>query len=1040
MKQNFTNHILKTVFGVMFYLLIPWSAFAQTKVTGTIVDKSNRPVPGISVFEKGTRNGTTSNVDGKYAITLSKVGATMTFRMVGYITKEIASAGKNVIDLTMEDDNQTLNEVVLVGYQSVSRKKTTASISTIKGKAIENTPYASFDQMLQGRVAGLTSLGTSGEPGAKSVVNIRGSNSISSGVNSYPLYVIDGVIFDVNDMPNSYGTNPLAAINPNDIESIDVLKDASAAAIYGSRGANGVIMVKTKRGQPGMPPQISANVYQGISESPTLRKIITGAAERRLKMGLIYGSNRVNQTDLSMFLTDSLNTAFNNNTDWQSLFVQNAKITNADVSMTGSEGRSQYRFSTGFYNEQGVITGFSLRRIAPKLYLSLNPGKKINVTFDISPTFIKTQHGVGDGSTYPFSTQGFPSSFWKVNQAQRDTYKGNTDNLDEDQTVTLLSNVKVTDTITKHLTITSSFSSTYNHNRRDWLVSGLVSGTGLNNAYSNEYVTNIWEIENYLNYSNNFGDHSFSAVLGQEAQGQTNKTTYASAIDVSSNTVSGISPGNNLFASTYIETRKRLGWFGRLNYDYKGRYLFSASYRRDASSRYNVDKRWGNFYSLSGGWIISDEPFFVKLKNTFSLLKFRGSYGVTGNDPANYYGQYQLYTTDARYYNSSFGVNNSASATTYNGVTVTMPNYEGSAAAKNVTWERYPQVNLGADIGLFKDRVNIAFDWYSRDANDLYYQNAIAPVTSGYQFFSGNLVSLRNTGFEFTLNTNNLSPSSKLQWQTTFTAGINDNYITKLPNGGQDLIVGNSWSQQTLSVGQPVFTYKVYEVAGGIYQTDAEVPTDPLTGKKMTFNGVTLKAGDMKVVDQNGDYNLDLNDKIPYGSPNSRITGGLTNSFSYKGFSISVLCTFIKGRSVWNGYTSDRLLASTYSPNILWGNTAGPAALGGLSYWVRPGDDVDYATLTDSNVGDRFGLQNSIFVENGSFFKVKNISLGYAFSPQIAQVLKVKGLRLYGMIDNVYMYTKSSLPDPEFVDITGYSNGSGFPPSRKYTLGLNVTF
>lgn len=1039
MKQNFTKSILKTLFGIMFYLLIPWDALAQTKVTGTVVDKLNNPLPGISVYEKGTKNGVTTNGDGQYNITLSKVGATLTFRMVGYVMKEVPSNGKNVVNITLLEDNQTLNEVVLVGYQSISRKKATGAIATVKGKAIENTPYASFDQMLQGRVAGLTSLGTSGEPGAKSVVNIRGSNSISQGGNSYPLYVIDGVIFDVNDMPNSYGSNPLSAINPNDIESIDVLKDASASAIYGSRGANGVIMVKTKRGQPGMPPQFNVNFYQGISDSPTLRNIMTGTKERQLKMALLYASKNKQINDISMFLTDSLNTAFNNNTDWQDLFVRSARITNADISMTGSEGKSQYRFSTGFYNEQGVMRGFSLRRISPKLYLSLNPGRKINVTFDISPSFIKQRHGVGNGSSFPFGTQNFPSSFWKVSEAQKNTYQGNTDNLDEDQTVTLLSNVKVTDTIAKNLTITSSFSSTYNHNRRDWLISKLVSNGQGDRAYNSDVLTNVWEIENYINWNKNFGEHAVSVVAGQEAQEQSNKRTDAYGLNVSSNTISGIAPGNNLFASTYMETRKRLGWFGRLSYDYKGRYLFSASYRRDASSRYNANQRWANFYSVSGGWVISDEPFFEKIKNTVNLFKFRGSYGVTGNDPASYYGQYQTYSTDGTYYNSSFGVDNAATATTYNGVTVNIPSYNGFAASKNVTWETYPQINIGADIGLFKDRINLAFDWYSRDANDMYYQNALAPVTSGYQFYSGNLVSLRNTGLEFTLNTNNLSPSSKFQWQTTFVLGLNDNYITKLPNGGRDLIVGAPWAQQTLTVGQPVFTYKVYKV-DGVYQTDAEVPTDPLTGRKLTFNGTPLKAGDQIVIDQNGDYNIDLNDKISYGDPNSRITGGLTNSFTYKGFSVTVLCTFVKGRNVWNGYTADRLLAGEGNPAIGWGSIAGPAALGNVGYWEKEGMDAVFGTLTNSNNGERFGLQNSTFVENGSFFKVKNISLGYSFAQKIIQRLNVKALRVYGMIDNVYMYTKSTLPDPEFVDFTGFSDGTGFPPAKKFTLGLNVTF
>jgi TonB-linked SusC/RagA family outer membrane protein len=1012
-------------------------------LTGKVTDSGGIFLPGVNIVVKGTGIGTSTDGEGFFSLKIPDGKEfVLLFSFIGMEQKEITVAsGEVTVNVILQESENKLDEVVAIGYQNVQRRKVTAAMTTIKAEEIENVPYSSIDQVLSGKVAGLTSISTSGEPGANTIVNIRGSNSVSLGGVSYPLYVIDGMIYDVNDMPSAYGNNPLAAINPNDIESVDVLKDASAAAIYGSRAANGVILIKTKRGKISEKPEIRLNVYTGIGSKPTLRDIITGAAERKLKLDLLYSNlGSLNKNDISMFLTDSLNAAFNNNTDWQDIFVQNSSLYNVDASISGSFGENnRYRVSMGYYDEEGVLIGYGLKRFSPKVYLSLQPKKRINFTVDFSPSFISIKHGYGNSSTYPFSTWSFPSSFWGLTNDQIATYRGQVGNMDEDKITTLISNAKLNISLTENLLFTSSFSNTYRNNRRDYLYSNLI------NEYSDEdiaknwdYETTVWETENYLSYSKNLSNHSFSVIAGQQASRQNNKSTYAYGEGALANTIYDLSPGTGMYVTTYAERKGRLGIFGRINYDYKGKYLFSSSYRRDASSRYNKSKRWADFYSMSAGWIISDERFFNPLKNVINNMKFRASYGVTGNDPASYYAQYNLYTANSTYYGSSFGKDNSATASSYNGTTAVSQNYSSYAADKNVTWERYPQLNVGIDFGLFKNRIDIQADWYVRDSENIYYSDLTAPVTSGYSYYSGNVISLRNTGFEFTVNTINLGHKSKFKWNSTLTLGINENYVTKLPNGGKDLTVGSPWLQYTLTVGKPLFTYRVWET-DGIYSNDEDVPTDPLTGDKMTYFGSTIKAGDPKYVDQNGDYNINYNDYVYKGDPNAEITGGFTNTFSYKNWSLSVLCNFVLGREIWNGYTSDLFNGSkTYTA---WGSYGAIALADEFNYYTGDGDtDADYGDVISSSGVDRFHIANSKFIEDGSFFRVKNIMLGYRVPEKFGKKLKIRDLRLYGMIDNVLLITDSTLPDPEAVGPNGHSTGNNYPLAMKFTFGLTASF
>ncbi|RZK99207.1 MAG: SusC/RagA family TonB-linked outer membrane protein, partial [Pedobacter sp.] len=359
--------------------LIPWQAFAQTTTTGTVLDETKKPIPGVTVMEKGTKNGTMTNSEGKFALKLTKSNAIIEVKMLGYNTKELSAEGKTTVDFTLQENNQTLSEVVMVGYQTVSRKKSTAAISSISARELANLPTSSFDQLLQGRLAGVNVQNFTGSPGAAPSVSVRGNSAISRGYDettavSSPLYVVDGVPQPTEDIVGpgtGTGTNYLAGLNPTDIETIDVLKDASAAAIYGSRGANGVILITTKKGISGE-PRITLNTYTGVVERPNLRDVTLGATERRQKMEVLERQlTFADQRNLPFILTDSLNPAYNANTDWQDLFYRTGRINNVDLGVSGgSDNGITYRFSGGYYNEDGIITGTGFKRYSGRLNMT----------------------------------------------------------------------------------------------------------------------------------------------------------------------------------------------------------------------------------------------------------------------------------------------------------------------------------------------------------------------------------------------------------------------------------------------------------------------------------------------------------------------------------------------------------------------------------------------------------------------------------------------------------------------------------------------
>lgn len=1021
---------------------------------------------GASITEKGqTSNGASTNEEGKFTLMLRGTAGRLLISFIGYEKQEVRT-GSSLMIIKLKPDDRAMTDVVVIGYQSQKRRNVTAAVATVNGKDIANIPQSSFDQTLQGRLTGVSVLSSTGELGSKPSIVIRGATNIDygngNGGNTGPLYVIDGVIYDVNAIGSSYSnSNPLSLINPNDIESIDVLKDASASAIYGARAGNGVIIIKTKSARPGK-PQISASAYAGVTLRPAFRDVYIGNAERALKLQLVHDQlayNNLQQGQMPVQLTDSLNPAFNNNVDWQGMMVRdNAVVNSQDVAIAGYFGNNNsYRLSINHYNEQGVINGFSLRRLAPHLHVNIKPIKGMSVATDIMISSEKRQHGVGGSTGALFNSWSFPSSFVQLTPEQEAVFKGDKSYYDDNRIFTIVGSVNLVDTLVRNLTFNSYFSAT-NYNDKYAYFSPLELNGLQNTAYDINTTNPGWSFENYLTYENRIKDHHFAIAAGTSSYNNKQYYTYAYAkgINVTGiTTLQTVPSGANLYASSNTSRKTTVSYYGRLLYDYAGKYLLTASFRRDASSIYSPSYRWGTFPSVSVGWIASDENFFDPLKKYINFMKVRASYGVTGNDPGSWYAKYQALYTDASYLLSTTGTLGSSGSyvylagtpSTYNGSPVVSPfpynsyiyNY-GVSSSDNVRWEKFPQLDIGADIELFNNRVGLVVDWYQKDANDKYFWNIPAQVTSGYAYYSGNYVNVRNRGLEIGLNTKNLPSQSKFQWNTNFNISFNDNYVTKLPNGNRDFLFGPSWFQQTLTYGEPLFNYKVYQI-DGVYATEKEVPVDPITGRRLSFQGGALTAGDPAYVDNNGDYNINFDDKVIAGNPMPKVTGGFGNSFSWKGFNLNVFCSFVGGRKIFNGYLSDYLNGSKMYQ--WWGSVSGPAAITNMldQFWTNPGDRTKYPRMVYSNgpALDPWNIASSYFVEDGSFVRVRNVTLGYTLPEGVVRGMGLKRLNVYGMVDNVYTFKKTKvIPDPELVDPTTGSANVVYPTALKFTLGVNI--
>jgi TonB-linked SusC/RagA family outer membrane protein len=1058
MNQTFTKTTTKVLFGIFFYLLIPWQAFAQSTTTGTVLDETKKPVPGVTVMEKGTKNGTTTNSEGKFSIRLTKPNAIVEVKMLGYVTKELPAEGKGVLNFNIQENNQTLSEVVMVGYQTISRKKSTAAISSISGKELANLPTASFDQLLQGRLAGVNVQNFTGQPGAAPTVSVRGNSQINSTYDEYnvinsPLYVVDGIPQPAEEFtaPGAgTGTNYLAGINPADIESIDVLKDASAAAIYGSRGANGVIMITTKKGISGE-PRITLNTFAGLVERPNLRDATLGAAERRQKLQILENQLTYDQLRfLPSILTDSLNPAFNANTDWQDLFYKSARISNIDLGISGgSDNGITYRFSGGYYDEEGVVKGTGFKRYAGRLTMSTRAAKQKLL---ISPMFAfsRTDRARGNGdpndpaNPIRLGAGNMPSSLLSLSPEKAAFYLDPTSgNLDKNIGNQLTTNLNLSYEFTKNFIFNSQSSFLYNTTRRDRSFTSLLNNGQGNSSRSFTDVNMNPRTSNYFTYTNQFNKHSVSMVVGQDLEYVQYQSTTAEGYGGASDniqTVSGYQQARIRALSDY-QAYGLISYYARANYDFDSRYLVSFVARTDGSSKFGENNKWAFFPSASVGWLISEEKFMKdKENNPLTKLMLRASIGRSGNLPGarDNYLQYNLYNVN----NGAYSGN--PTATSYNGVTAITPNLVNGAAQSSLSWEKTLQWNIGTDIEFKNGKYGITLEAYNKESTDLLF-DVLLPVTSGYDYAKTNALGVRNNGYELQFRANPIEKT--IRWNTSLNIAYNKNTIMNLPNGNRDIVFSGDRFDKShiLSVGSPLNAFYLYRTKG-VYSRLGDVPVNPLTGVRYSSQG-EYGAGDFYLEDLDGNYMVDVfndgvnPDKLPVGDPNPKWTGGFTNNFTYKNFTLGIFTTFTFDRDVLNLFDSDRFANSQDGNAIYQFASYSTPDFSKINIWRNPGDVAQYAKYDIGTYRYYYTSAQTFFLEKAGYLRIKNVSLTYNILGNALKKIGFGKFAVYALVDNLAMFQQSKkLPDAEAVNPYGEYKGTGYPIPKKFVLGLDLQF
>lgn len=1037
--------------GVISFLtlLVSTVVFAQTtSYSGTVKDERGEPIAGVSVKEKGSSNVVQTDGSGNFSISLSKQQATLVFTFVGYKQQERTAMQGTPLLVVLKEDESSLEEAVVIGYQSVTRKKNTAAVSTISGKELENIPAASFETILQGRLPGVNVQNVSGAPGSMGTVYVRGSTGLSNTYDeaqilSSPLYVVDGIPQPTEQYSNlntGTGTNFLAGLNPNDIESVSVLRDASAAAIYGSRAANGVILITTKKGGV-REPTVSVNGYSGLTMRPELRDVALGSAERAQKMSIIENQlNYMERANLPFILTDSLNPAFNGNTNFQEMFYQKGLLKNLDLSVNGGGGNSTYRFSGNYYDEEGIIKQTGFTRFATRLNLMTKAVKeKVSINPIVSYTLIDRPRGNGsDTNPFPWNANNMPSSLYNLSDARRDYYMGVYDgDLDKNITSQLSLNLNVNVNLLPKLIFTSQTAFQYNTGRRDFSRPSMLNNYLGNSSDSWTSAQENWRTSNYLNYVDKFGKHSLSVLLGQDIEHDKYQVTSAWGYYGSSDQVKVVQGFMQDYQGGYSDYQAwgLLSYYSRLSYDFDERYILSGSIRTDGSSRFGKNNKFGWFPSASAAWLLSEEAF-LEDHASISLLKLRASYGTTGNLPRQNYLPYNMYRVNAG------GYAGNDNAPSYNGVIAITPNFVNGVAQDNLTWEKGRSWNIGTDVELLNGKYSLSADIYNKETYNQLFAVQL-PVSTGYDYAMTNSVGVRNAGVELVIGANPLSRTSPVNWRSNFNISYNRNQIMSLPNGGRDLVMSGDRfdASHILSIGSPINAFYLFQTLG-VYSSINDVPVNPYSGE-LYGNGGPYGAGMFHLKDLDGDYFLDsyrdgINpDKMPIGDPNPKWTGGWTNTFSYKNFSLSFFLNFTLDRDILNLYEADAF--ATVFDNGQFAVKAYPD-LSKYDIWRQDGDKAEYAKIDMGTYRYYYTSAQTFFLENGSYIRLKNVIGSYDFGRALLSRLGINRLRVYGIVDNLLTWKASKkLPDPEAVNQYGEYNGFGYPMPRKFTFGLEIT-
>lgn len=981
-------------------MLLPMCMFAQQiTVQGVVKDQTGETVIGASVMEKGTTNGTITGIDGDFSLNMSSNG-TLVVSFVGYKTQEVQVKGQKQLQVVLSEDAEMLDEVVVIGYGTMKKSDLTGAVSSIGNKDIKDSPVSNLGQAIQGKISGVQIV-DAGKPGDNVSIKIRGLGSIN---NCDPLVVIDGVPTDLG----------LSSLNMADVERLDVLKDASATAIYGSRGANGVVMITTKRGTEGKGKlAVSANYsFQNATNVPSL---LNAAQYAELSNDMMVNSGRnpnpewANPSELGA------------GTDWMDELLRTGVMQNYTVSYSGGNEKSHYYVSGGFLDQSGIVKSVNYRRFTFQSNSDAQVLKWLkfsnNITFS-ADTKKSGSYNIGDAlkalPIYPVKNE---DGSWSGPDGNSEWY-GSTRNpigpteLNKSQTdgYNFLANLTAELTFTKWL----KFKSTFGYDAKFWFIDNFTpkynwkpTPTEETSRYKsdNKSFTYLWD--NYFLFDHTFAEkHRVGLMAGMSAQWNTNDYLNAQKNVFMFDNVHEMDNGEEMYAIGGNETEwALLSYMARVNYSYEDRYLLTATIRRDGSSRFGKKHRWGTFPSVSVAWRASQEKWFPK-NDYINDLKVRAGYGVTGSQAS--VGNYSYLAS----YNTSvypFGIS-SGNQTALVSSTLANP---------YIHWEEVAQTNIGFDASLFNSCVMFSFDAYLKETRDMLVKASI-PITSGFEDTTTtytNAGKVRNQGIEMSLHTINLT--GELGWETNLTATYNKNKIKDLNSDVPYYInqINNSYVTM-LAKDYPINVFYGY-VTDGIFQNQSEVNTHAVQPG--------AEPGDIRFRDLNNDGVINDSDRTVIGNPNPSWLFSMNNSLSYKGFELSVFLQGIAGNKIYNANNIDNTgMAAAYNQTT-----------DVLKRWQGEGtsNSMPRAVFGDPNQNTRVSDR---FVENGSYLRLKNITLSYTFPKQWLQKAQIENARLSLSCENVATITGYSGFDPE-VGINGIDQNR-YPISRTFSLGLNFNF
>lgn len=982
------------------------------RVTGKVTSSQDQQgIPGANVLIKGTATGTVTDASGSYAIEVSFTDAVLVFSSIGYSTSEIEVGGRTVIDVNLALDITQLSEVVVVGYGTQEKRDVTAAISSISAADIEKIPSTNTMDGMKGQIAGVDILQNGGRPGEYPDITIRGRRSINA--SNDPLFVIDGV-------PMTAGTGTIYDFNPQDIASIEVLKDAAATAIYGSRGANGVILVTTKRGKAGR-TVVNYSGYYGVSEPLRTIPMMNGAqfAQMKREANRISPGGESGRTawegtlpaDEDIFVDELAYVQGGLSTDWQDLIYHSGMQTNHQISVAGGSEKTQFNIALGYYDEDGTIDGMDYRKYTARLNVDHSISKIIKV--GMSTLFSTSVQNWGSGSVIseavnqtplasPYDDQGelkfLPISDGIRSNPLNELVPGK--RIDERKYDRIFSSIYAEAGITKDLKYKFLFGPDIRY-RTQGIFEGQFTNTRKNGTPAAEYENEInfgYTMENLITYNKTLNEpHSIGITLLQSIQHQDYERHYTSVegLPFESQKWYNLETAPTIRAKEgRLEQWSLASWMGRINYTFAGKYLLQATLRSDGSSRLAPGRKWTNFPGVSVGWRIVDEPFMANV-NFLTDLKLRGSYGVVGNtsvDPYQTAGR--LAQTEYSWGQDpglGFGLNE-------------IPNAD-------LGWEKSATIDIGIDFGLFNGRLSGSFDVYKTETTDLLLERQLPP-TSGYDNILQNVGATETRGIELTLNANILDTPGGFRWDSDLNLASYQEEIVDLAQrdefGNKTDDTGNKWF-----IGHPIRVFYDYRKVG-IWQVDE------FDEAQSFMQGYP---GEIKLADTDGDGVFSPADRAILGDDIPSVFGGFNNKFSYKGFDLSVLLYYRLGFMIESTFHDDQATMQSRYNNL------------DVDYWTIDNPTNEYPRPNMEQEHPQF--DTSLRYKDGGFVKLRNVTLGYNFPSSITEKLGMSSLRVYVAAQNPKVWSSYEAFDPE----NAGSVSSGDLPSNKLFLGgINVSF